>query len=389
MNHATKQRTPGAFRFALAGLGLLAGLALFQSTEVHAAVSGGATIFNEATVNYSTPSFPGKTAKGSNSVTVLTKAAAAFVTVTPTTQTTGETTAITYTYNIINQSNGIANLAVTTNPPTVANSTVSAPGVNALGSYTYNAMWGGISLTIPANNTVTFPAGALTGVTAGTTQVAVKNGANVYYYTVATINNGTVPSTGVAEVAASMTLTPVGSTPALTAALAGSGGVGVTVGEYRSTTHSLTTGTVSSGTSGTHTTNITVSTTDATPTTVNYTTNSGEGNQTVTTVLKTPVTVVKAAVPTTAKPGDTVTYTITVTNNTTEATTAATIADPLSPYITYTADTTTLNGTGVGQPDGGTFPLSGAGISINSPGQGAGIIAPSASAVIIYQVTVK
>jgi len=392
MNHATKQRTSLGMRFALAGLGLLAGFALLQPAETQAAVSGGATIFNEATVTYTTPTIPSTTAKGSTTVIVATKANNPFVTVTQTAQTTGENSTVNYTYNIINQSNGSNDLTVT-NPLTSTDNLVNAPAANSLPTYSFPALWGGISLAIPADNTVTVPAGTLTGLANGTT-VAVKNGLNVYYYTVASTNNGTVPAPGVAEVPATLTLTPAAyaGVPAtnLTAAIAG-GSAGIIIGQYVAVVQTLTTTTTTTAANGTHTVNITAVATDAAAATAPYTTSAADLNQTVTTVTKNPVSVAKSAAPATpAKPGDTITYTVLVTNNTSSATTAATLADPLSAYITYTAATTTLNGNPVA--DNGSapvFPLSGAGISINSPGQGAGIIAPGATATIVYQVTVN
>ena len=390
MNHETKQRTPFGMRFALASLGMLAGLALLQPAETQAAVSGGATIFNEATVTYSTPTIPSTTAKGSTTVLVATKASSPFVTVTPTAQTTGENTTVNYTYNIINQSNGTNNLTIT-NPLTSTDNLVNAPSVNSLASYTFNNLWGGISLAIPADNTVTVPAGTLAGLANGTT-VGVKNGLNVYYYTVAGTTTGTLPSSGIAEIPATLTLTPLAyaGVPAtnLTAAIAG-GSAGIIIGQYASVVHTLTTTTTTTAANGTHAINITAVATDAAAATASYTTSAGDLNQTVTTVTKNPLSVVKTAAPLGAKkPGDTITYTVVVTNNTSAATTAAQMADPLSPYITYTANTTTLNGIAFGQPDGGVFPFA-ANTSINSLGQAAGVINPGASATIVYQVTVN
>ena len=62
---------------------------------------------------------------------------------------------------------------------------------------------------------------------------------------------------------------------------------------------------------------------------------------------------------------------------------------------TYVADSTTLNGLAVGQPDGGVSPLV-AGIPISSsdltpplPGPGAGTISPRQSAVVEFDLQVN
>jgi uncharacterized repeat protein (TIGR01451 family) len=56
-------------------------------------------------------------------------------------------------------------------------------------------------------------------------------------------------------------------------------------------------------------------------------------------------------------PGDTLRYTITVYNNGNVPATMAELLDEVPANTTYVADTTTLDGVAVGQPDGGVFPL--------------------------------
>nr|NIV56869.1 DUF11 domain-containing protein [Actinomycetota bacterium]NIV88413.1 DUF11 domain-containing protein [Actinomycetota bacterium] len=55
-------------------------------------------------------------------------------------------------------------------------------------------------------------------------------------------------------------------------------------------------------------------------------------------------------------PGDVLRYTITVYNNGTVPATAVELFDSVPGNTTYVADSVTLNGLPVGQPDGGVFP---------------------------------
>ncbi len=66
-----------------------------------------------------------------------------------------------------------------------------------------------------------------------------------------------------------------------------------------------------------------------------------------------------------ATPGDRLSYTIVVTNDGLVDANAVSISDAIPANATYIADTVTLNGLPVGQPDGGVSPLV-AGIDISS-----------------------
>ena len=94
-------------------------------------------------------------------------------------------------------------------------------------------------------------------------------------------------------------------------------------------------------------------------------------------------------------PGDTLRYTITVYNNGNVPATAAELMDEVPNDTTYVADSLTLNGLPVGQPDGGVSPLI-AGIPISStdltppvPGVGEGVLSPGQSAVVQFDVQVN
>lgn len=87
-------------------------------------------------------------------------------------------------------------------------------------------------------------------------------------------------------------------------------------------------------------------------------------------------------------PLDVVRYTITIENTSGLAANAAVLTDATPANTAYVADSTTLNGTPVGRPDGGSSPLA-AGIAVNSPAAAAGVIAPRASATITFDVRVN
>jgi uncharacterized repeat protein (TIGR01451 family) len=99
--------------------------------------------------------------------------------------------------------------------------------------------------------------------------------------------------------------------------------------------------------------------------------------------------------PTAVDPGDVLRYTITVTNNGGVAATGVTLTDGVPANTTYVADSVTLNGLPVGQPDLGVFPLA-AGIPISSadqtpplPGPGGGTISSGRSAVVNFDLRVN
>jgi uncharacterized repeat protein (TIGR01451 family) len=94
-------------------------------------------------------------------------------------------------------------------------------------------------------------------------------------------------------------------------------------------------------------------------------------------------------------PGDTLRYTITVYNNGSVPATLVELLDQVPANTSYLANTTTLNGLAVGQPDGGNFPLA-AGLPISSadltpplPGPGEGSLNPGQSAVVQFDLQVN
>ena len=95
-------------------------------------------------------------------------------------------------------------------------------------------------------------------------------------------------------------------------------------------------------------------------------------------------------------PGDTLRYTITIYNNGAIPATSVLLQDNVPPNTTYVADSVTLNGLPVGQPDNGTSPL-GTGIYVSSTDLTPplpttleqGILSPNSSAVVTFDLRVN
>jgi large repetitive protein len=87
-------------------------------------------------------------------------------------------------------------------------------------------------------------------------------------------------------------------------------------------------------------------------------------------------------------PLETIRYTIRIDNLSDLAATGVVLTDPVPANTTYVADTVTLNGAPVAQPDGGVSPLI-LGVPVNSPSSAAGTLAPRSSATIVFDVRVN
>ncbi|MBT8092506.1 MAG: DUF11 domain-containing protein, partial [Gammaproteobacteria bacterium] len=94
-------------------------------------------------------------------------------------------------------------------------------------------------------------------------------------------------------------------------------------------------------------------------------------------------------------PGDVLRYTIAVYNNGSAPATLAELFDDVPADTTYVADSVTLNGEPLGQPDGGAFPLA-ARVAISSsdltpplPAAGEGTLSPGESAVVQFDMQVN
>ncbi len=302
-----------------------------------AATSGNATIFNESTVSY-TSGTSTLTASADVSVTVVTLAANPTVTVDSTAQSVAAGANAVYSYTIRSNANGVDtyNLSLAS-----VDANVSASSDTIAASTT---LWGGIVLSSGAG-TINLPGGSTAGLANGDT-VELTVAGSPERYTVTITTAGTPESSGVPEVQATLTLAPVGASPAITAANVVAG---TQVGEYSVTTLTQTAGTPSTpGTDGTHTNNLTVTSTATLAdnvTTASYTTSAGDGNETITTVSSPQVTILKESRnvttgsafvsdgSTTAKPAEVIEYRITVTNtHGTASTTNVYLTDVIPTY---------------------------------------------------------
>jgi uncharacterized repeat protein (TIGR01451 family) len=117
---------------------------------------------------------------------------------------------------------------------------------------------------------------------------------------------------------------------------------------------------------------------------------STSGNVTTSPVTTTiaRLAITKAVTPAgTATPGTTLTYTVTLNNNGTAASTGTTLQDLIPTGTTYVPGSTLFNG--VAQPDiAGAMPYVTA-RTVNSAGQGAGVLAVGASATVSFVVTIN
>ncbi len=368
-----QQRT----RFFRSGRNTLFGLALLAITSVllpsaaQAAVSAGATIFNEASVTYDFLAATGinQTSNGTT-VTVDTLAAAPTISVTPLTRSTTVGGSVSYVYTITSNSNGPDTYTVTainsTNSATIATDSVETFTIDNI------TLWGGIVVAcqgvVAGADEVCLPAGAETGL-AGTETVILNGNA----YTVGTITAGTAQTTGTPEVTTTIQLVDDITAHGVAASTAAAADP---IGEYGSLTMDQDTGTLNVGeTTGTYTTNVTFTTTgtDSGGATVDYSTSLAVGNQVITTINSLNVSFAKAASTLTAKPGDTITYTLTITNNEATDLSNVVVTDTAPIYTTLTPGTTRLNGALVGDSTGGV---------------NVGTIAAGSFATITFEVTV-
>ena len=118
------------------------------------------------------------------------------------------------------------------------------------------------------------------------------------------------------------------------------------------------------------------------------------GNYPVIFPLKTAALLLDYDSPDIVDPGDVLRYTIHIQNNGAVDATMVRLADVVPTYTTYVADSLTLNGEPVNQPDNGVFPLE-AGIWVSSsdltpplPGPGEGVITSLEAATVQFDVRV-
>lgn len=373
--------------------------ALFLAPSVMAATGGGAVIHNAVTAN-----FAGGSVTASVNVSVATLAAAPQISVDTTAQTVVATSTATYNYTLVNSSNGVDTFSITASSVDVG--MAGAPGldVNATATPSSNFTLGAsiASLASDASGNIYIPAGSESGLNTGDEIVISGLGS----YTVATLIPGTAASTTgsvtTPEISTQMTVTPIGASPPVGA---GTVAVGTQLGERAVFPVVVTANTPSvAGVDGTHTVNLSGSTsaTDATNAVVNYTTSAGNGNETVTTVTSAAVSLIKevrnittgtafAISGTTLQSGDTLEYRITATPVAGAGNLLnSLVVDEVPNNTTYISGSTTLNAGAVADGAGSTLPTTAAngGLQINSPSGAAGVLVDGESAVLIFRVTV-
>jgi uncharacterized repeat protein (TIGR01451 family) len=103
---------------------------------------------------------------------------------------------------------------------------------------------------------------------------------------------------------------------------------------------------------------------------------------------------VDAGTPGVADPGDVLRYTISIHNSGAVAADGVVLTDGVPANTSYVADSTSLNGIAVGQPDGGAFPLAG-GLDVSSgdltpplPGDGQGSLSAGGTAVVQFDLRI-
>jgi len=362
---------------------------LAMSSSVFAAVGGGATIHNAASMT-----FTGGQVTDSVNVAVLTIGSAP--TFLSTNQTANAGDVVNITYNITSSSNGsdIYALSASTNDTDV--------GAPSAFSITPSTVTLGASITSRPSTagTIYIAAGSEANIASGDV-LRIFWGGTDHFYTVNVVTPGTPASTTgnitTPETPTSITLTPIGiSLPVV----ANNISPGVQVGESSDIIVSITAGTPTiPGTPGSH--DVVIDGTAAEPgpggpgDVITFT-DTGSSNITVlsgeATLVKEVRNVTESGVfatsGVTARTGDVLEYRLTAGTIPGETITGANLVDSIPEHSTYVADSTTLNGGAVADPLPGVSPIEGAGMAINSPSEPSGEINNGETAVIIFQVTV-
>lgn len=368
----------------------LFGLA-FVVSGAHAAVGGGATIHNAATL-----SFSGGQVTASVQVTVDTVASPPVFDVDLSNIDVFAGDTASYVYTITSTSNGADTYSLVLG---TTDTDVSAPGATSI-SPTNVVLGASItSVASDAGGNVFIPAGSETSLQVGDF-VVITISASDYVYEIDSLTPGTPASTSgtvtTPETPTSLTLT--GITAGAPAIGAGTVPLGTQIGEQQSLAVDITAGTPAiPGTDGTHTLAITGTTTatDSGGSVVNF----SDGLAATTTVLSGNGTLVKevrnftdggsfATGGVSAITGDVLEYRLTAAPIAGNTLNSAVIEDSIPAYTQYVANSTTLNGVAVGDAGTTPFPLDEGGLPVNSPGEGAGVVADGETAVVIFRVTV-
>jgi len=396
----------------LRGAGVLALVgAMSLAAPARADTAGGATIHNVATLSYAGGGAPLKAAVN---VAVQTVAALPTVALSTAGQTVPAYSEADYVFTFTSNSNGSDTLALSLGS---VDSNTTAPGLSFLLNGTAVAsitLAGSVTSQPSGAGVISIPAGSQSDFSVGDTVEIAGN-----LYTVAAVSIGTPAATDVvtgvttAEVPSSLTLTPVGAAPAITA---GSVPAGTQVGEQVTLLQRVTASAPTTNAPATHTVSFTATTTATSLAGGAEVYSSGGVADTVTTVVPATVSLAKLVrnvdrasgnpvlggvacsgstfftAGVTTKTGDTLEFCLiaSVAVGASMPLSGAVITDDLPPYTSYVLNSTTLNTAPVAD-EGGTTPLATAngGMAVNSPGEPAGEIALGDSATVTFRATVQ
>jgi hypothetical protein len=394
------------------GLGTFALIfGLFSANTALANTAGGATIHNYATLTYA----GGGSIKAAVNVQVQTVAALPTVVKSTVDQTVASYATANYTFTVTANANGADTFVLALSSADV--NTAGTPSKSFLlnGNPVTSVTLGSSVTSQPsAANTLYIPAGSETNLTVNS---IVKVAGNLY--TITAITPGSIATTSASthtlEVPTSLTLAPVGGSPAI---VANSVPVGTQIGQQITLIEKVVASAPATPSSATHTVSFTATSagTDMTGAVVVYN-SATNSNNTITTVILASTsfntfvrnvtrlagnaaasggvtcgsaTYYSAGV--VAKPTETLEYCMQASVATGQPTLAgAKIVDDVPPFTNYVVGTTSLNGTVV--PDvGGTSPLTtvNAGLTVKSPSAStAGDILPGETATVVFQVVVQ
>lgn len=357
------------------------------ATSADALVAGNAQIINTATVTWTGGSTSASVTVTVNSVAGIPVVGTSLTDATVTTYNTAtlELTPQTLTYYITNKGTGESTITLSDNSPYSPSGVTAATAITGVAANivlgatvtTASSLAGATTLTVPSDGTTD---ASVNGITAGDRIVI-----GTTIYTVQSVVDNAAPGVN------SATIT-------LTTGLAANVAAGVQIGERGSVTVAFTTGTLTTPpTAGTYSAIVTATTT------------AGSTNATNTVTVRRPALTIAKEVSTdggvtfggatTANPGATLTYRITVTNVGTADALNVAITDPLPAFTTYVAASaryrdaaglyagaTVLDDDTAGAPDDGYD----WGITTGTTATyTVGTLAPAAVKVLFFQVLVN
>ncbi len=355
---------------------ILGALALTATSAV-ASTAANTVITNTATVNYNDAGGAAQAAVTASAAVTVTLVPSAAPLSSPPVQTIAQGgPAATLTYTITGTANGpdTYNLSSTATPANVSAVTPTLPANITLGGTTLAvaANVGDPSITVPYDNN---GLATINGIGIGSVIVVGGNP-----YTVSSVTKNAAANT---------------ATITLTGAIAGAGqAIGTVVGERKTFTETVPSGTVTSGSSGTQTVSTTATSTTAPGPATTQTT------PTVITVQRPTVTVTKLVsvdggatfnASATAAPGVVLIYKITATNGAATSATSVAFTDVLPAYLTYqvitgrfatSAATTYAGATALTEGSGG-YTVSGSTVTYN-PGGATGTVAGGGVLVLFF-----